>query len=450
ISSLRDRITTLNSRPALDPIRIGLFGSSGAGKSTVLNTILGKHFFLPVSGMHTCTSCQVHVSVCKSRYYEAKIFLLSHEEWKEEVKNLLMLVESRHKNDETDNDLEHAIKALKAIYGEGAEEKSYEDLMKTVPEVTIPPSRVITLKKTEAQDLASELDPYIRNQDGVVNSSPQREQMQLWPLIKQVQVTLPPSDLVPEGVIFVDIPGTGDANKKRDEMWKESILQCTSIWIVADVERAIGARAHEIMVQEAINACQVGKCSDITFVVTKMDKIEVEEYVRNHQGAMGNITQHTAILETKRDLKIRKTRALKEKMMLRLPSDAEVLQKQDMVFTVSAKEYWNFTVLTREETEIPKLRDHIRKLYLDMKRNQLHDYLQEILGVFSLVQAYHSTQLSQDPPMRQEELQSCLSGKIEALKAVTTLCFSQMDGLLLKGVQSARNTHKRNIEKILM
>lgn len=77
--SPRDRFTTLDSRPALEPLYIGLFGSSGAGKSTLLNTILGKRFFLPVSGTRTCTSCQVHVSVCRSKHYEAKIFLLSDE-----------------------------------------------------------------------------------------------------------------------------------------------------------------------------------------------------------------------------------------------------------------------------------------------------------------------------------------------------------------------------------
>lgn len=63
----------------MEPLYIGLFGSSGAGKSTLLNTILGKRFFLPVSGTRTCTSCQVHVSVCRSKHYEAKIFLLSDE-----------------------------------------------------------------------------------------------------------------------------------------------------------------------------------------------------------------------------------------------------------------------------------------------------------------------------------------------------------------------------------
>ncbi|XP_042749398.1 nuclear GTPase SLIP-GC-like [Lagopus leucura] len=455
LAYLRDRFTTLDSRPALEPLYIGLFGSSGAGKSTLLNTILGKRFFLPVSGTRTCTSCQVHVSVCRSKHYEAKIFLLSDEEWKEEVRNLVTLLENRHENSEIDGDLEHAIKVLTAIYGEGADEKSYEDLMRSKPVITIPPSRVITLRKTEAEDLANELDPYIRNQDGLEGvelvGSPQcSEQMRLWPLIKQVQVTLPPSDLVPEGVIFVDIPGTGDANKKRDDMWKESILQCTSVWIVADVERVFGAKAHEIMVQEAIKACQVGKCSDITFVITKMDKINVDEYLRSHPEVTRDVSKRDAILGMKQDLKARKTRTLRERMKRNLPSDAEVLQKQELVFPVSAQEFWNPTVLRKEDTEIVGLRTHIRRLYLDTKRSQLQDYMKEILVVFSLVDVYHSTHRSPNPCVNKEELNMFMSEKIQSLKNSTEVTFGHMDAPLIRGVRSAQTKYKRNIEKVFM
>lgn len=39
-----------------------------------------------------------------------------------------------------------------------------------------------------------------------------------------MEVILPKSQLIPEGVVLVDIPGTGDFNSKRDEMWKKVIL----------------------------------------------------------------------------------------------------------------------------------------------------------------------------------------------------------------------------------
>ncbi|XP_035424237.1 nuclear GTPase SLIP-GC-like [Cygnus atratus] len=450
LAYLRDRITTLNSKLAFDPIRVGLFGSSGAGKSTLLNAILHKRFFLPVSGTRACTSCQVQISTCRSKQYKANIFLLSNEEWVDEVKSLFTLLEMEREDGENDSDAEHAVRVLRAVYGEGAENRNYEDLMKAKPAITIPSSRVITLTTTEAEALSQELDPYIRNQEGleVEDATFRNEKMRLWPLIKYVQVTLPASDFVPEGVIFVDIPGMGDSNKKRDEMWKESIQECTSIWVVADVERVFGASTHENMLKEAITACMIGKCSDITFVVTKLDKINVDEYLRNHPSAPEDLRTRDAILETKQDLKTKKTRAIRDRMQKRLPSDTEVLQKSDLVFTVSAKEYWNPTVLTEEETEISRLRDQIRKLYLNMKRNQLQEHMQEILVIFSLVDVYHAVQLSPGPTPQQDGLNTFVSTKIQELKRMAQSIFDLMDLPLIKGVKSAKSSYKKKIEKI--
>lgn len=74
----------------------------------------------------------------------------------------------------------------------------------------------------QAGELSVKLDPYIRTKrrdwDGDSGET------QIWPLIKHVEVTLPKSELIPEGVVLVDIPGAGDFNSKRDEMWKKVTL----------------------------------------------------------------------------------------------------------------------------------------------------------------------------------------------------------------------------------
>lgn len=74
----------------------------------------------------------------------------------------------------------------------------------------------------QAAELSVKLDPYIRTQrrdwDG------ESTETQFWPLIKYVEVILPKSALIPEGVVLVDIPGTGDFNSKKDEMWRKVIL----------------------------------------------------------------------------------------------------------------------------------------------------------------------------------------------------------------------------------
>ena len=64
-------------KPSLDPIYIGLFGSTGAGKSSLINAIIQQAMFLPVSGESICTSCIVQVSSGCCEQYEAKIHLLS-------------------------------------------------------------------------------------------------------------------------------------------------------------------------------------------------------------------------------------------------------------------------------------------------------------------------------------------------------------------------------------
>lgn len=73
----RNRLLALIEKPSLDPIYIGLFGSTGAGKSSLINAIIQQAMFLPVSGESICTSCIVQVSSGSCEQYEAKIHLLS-------------------------------------------------------------------------------------------------------------------------------------------------------------------------------------------------------------------------------------------------------------------------------------------------------------------------------------------------------------------------------------
>lgn len=73
----------------------------------------------------------------------------------------------------------------------------------------------------QAGELSVKLDPYIRTKRRDWHG--ESAETQIWPLIKHVEVTLPKSELIPEGVVLVDIPGTGDFNSKRDEIWKKVI-----------------------------------------------------------------------------------------------------------------------------------------------------------------------------------------------------------------------------------
>ncbi|XP_030793562.1 nuclear GTPase SLIP-GC isoform X2 [Rhinopithecus roxellana] len=371
VKYLINRLLALIEKPTVDPIYIGLFGSTGAGKSSLINAIIQQAMFLPVSGESICTSCIVQVSSGCCAQYEAKIHLLSD----------------------------------------------------------------------QAEELSIKLDPYIRTQrrdwDG------EAAEMHIWPLIKHVEVTLPKSDLIPEGVVLVDIPGTGDFNSIRDEMWKKTIDKCSVIWVISDIERVSGGRAHEDLLNESIKACQRGFCRDVALVVTKTDKLHLPEYLRERKAGNQAIqSQREAVLERNEMIKLQRTRILKEKLKRKLPADFKVLEASDLVYTVSAQEYWQQALLTEEETEIPKLREYVRKRLLDKKRRTVTKYVTEAFGLLLLTDSFSSTQNLPNEHLHTSVLRRFAEEKVELLEKAIGQCFACMEQPLQEGVRTARTSYR--------
>ncbi|XP_036898117.1 nuclear GTPase SLIP-GC isoform X2 [Sturnira hondurensis] len=449
-------LLTLIEKPPLDPIYIGLFGSTGAGKSSLINAIIQQAMFLPVSGESICTSCVVQVSSGCCEQYEAKIHLLSDQEWKEELKNLTKLLHrteelGREEADEWDRDdaVEEAIWKLRMLYGDGAERKSYEELLRAKPKGKIPTSRIITLKAEEAGELSVKLDPYIRTKrrdwDG------ESAETHIWPLIKHVEVTLSKSELIPEGVVLVDIPGTGDFNNKRDEMWKKTIDKCSVIWVISDIERVSGGRAHEDLLNESIKACQRGFCRDVALVVTKTDKLHLLEYLRERKvGKQAIQSQREAVLERNEMIKLQRNRILKEKLKRKLPADSKALGASDLVYTVSAQEYWQQALLTEEETEIPKLREYIRKRLLDKKRRTVTKYVTEAFGLLLLTDSFNCPENPPNEHLPVSGLRRFVEEQVQLLEKAIDQCFAHMAQPLHEGVRNARTSYRRILRACLV
>lgn len=449
VKYLINRLLTLIEKPSLDPIYIGLFGSTGAGKSSLINAIIQQAMFLPVSGESICTSCIVQVRSGCCEQYEAKIHLLSDQEWKEELKTVTELL---HRTEELggeeadawdrDEAMQEAIWKLQILYGNGAEKKNYEELLRAKPKGKIPTSRIITLKAEEAGELSVKLDPYIRTKRRDWHG--ESAETQIWPLIKHVEVTLPKSELIPEGVVLVDIPGTGDFNSKRDEMWKKTIDKCSVIWVISDIERVSGGRAHEDLLNESIKACQRGFCRDIALVVTKTDKLHLPEYLRERKvGNQAIQSQREAVLERNEMIKIQRNRILKEKLKRKLPADCKVLEASNLVYTVSAQEYWQQALLTEEETEIPKLREYIRKRLLDKKRRMVTKYVTEAFGLLLLTDSFSCTDNLPNEYLHMSGLRGFVEEKIQLLEKAIDQCFAPIVQPLREGVRNARTSYRR-------
>ncbi|XP_062981435.1 nuclear GTPase SLIP-GC-like [Elgaria multicarinata webbii] len=438
VNYLKERLITLKKKCSLDPIFIGFLGRTGAGKTSLLNAIIGKKLFMPVSGEKACTSCIVQVKKSKSEFYEAVIHLLTKEEWNSELKDLVEVLSKNGGDDEgsSHESVSDAKDKLCALYGAGADQKSYEELLKAKLVTTIPAKRTISIKEKEVTTFSEKLGPYICVKEN--------HSFEAWPLIKYVELDIPASDLVPEGITFVDIPGTGDFNKKRDEMWKENIDKCSVIWVIADVVRIEGEKVQEALLEESIKAYIGGICTDIAMVVTKTDILELDEYRRTPIE-----NKHDAILERNQDVKKKKERSIREKLKRKLLPDADVLNKDDLVYTVSAKQFWKRKHLSEEETEIPKLREYIRRIYLKEKERLVTDYVTETLGIHLLTENIGSEQQLVEWHFQESGVEQFVNEKIDALGEKLESLFTQMKQPLCDGVTRARRSYKKILEEKL-
>ncbi|XP_048360532.1 nuclear GTPase SLIP-GC-like [Sphaerodactylus townsendi] len=383
-------------------------------------------------------------------------------EWKEELKNLVEVLSKNDDDADADDEEEEkeeeeeekdvndynecvndATKSLRTLYGEGAEKKDYETLLRTPFRVSIPPQRIISVKKQNEEEFSEELDRYIHVQDKGTD--------RLWPLIKNVEVTIPRSEILPEGIIFLDIPGTGDFNSKRDEMWKENINKCTVIWIVSDIERVLGEKTQDQLLEESIKAFPGGMCTDIALVVSKSDKINLDEYRRERKNK--NIkNEHDAILERNQDVKNKKEKSIMQKLKRKLPPDAEVLNKPKLVYTVCAQEFWKespLKILSQEETEIPELRDYVKMIYLKEKQKLVKDYVTEAWGILRLAKNAGTNSQPEDLVFRKIVVEELIKKEIDSLEKALQKCSDEILQPLCRGVEQAKRRYKKTVLQML-
>lgn len=85
----RQEVEELKSRLQSPNTVISVVGDTGAGKSSLLNSLLGEESVLPTNGMRACTAVVVEIAYHEMDYFEAEIEFLAKDEWQQELKILL-------------------------------------------------------------------------------------------------------------------------------------------------------------------------------------------------------------------------------------------------------------------------------------------------------------------------------------------------------------------------
>jgi hypothetical protein len=240
-------IQTLVDHPGR--VQLALVGTTGSGKSTFLNAVLGQEI-LPVGVMRPCTAFVTSVRHSSEPGYSVNISFCSQTEWESDLRSLITALEPGEDDQDGENRaesrrlLEAARKRIQAVYNIPADEAIDPDKLAKRP-LPIEIERVFQSGSSEDKsfDDAKSMLAYLK--------SLVRGESSLWPLIKQVNVSGPYPCLA-GGLELIDLPGLNDPNEARVEVTRGFLRTSPFVWVVFPMVRGLTEDIHRILREEKL------------------------------------------------------------------------------------------------------------------------------------------------------------------------------------------------------
>ncbi|OCK74971.1 hypothetical protein K432DRAFT_409418 [Lepidopterella palustris CBS 459.81] len=296
----RQWITMVENLQRLDAYKrtvVGVVGNTGAGKSSVINALLDEERLVPTNCMRACTAVVTEMSWNNSKdehsKYRAEIEFISREDWERELGTLLRdLLDSNGQvsRECTDPDSEAGIAwaKFKAVYPQKTKEMLANTNVKSLmKDLTVLNVLGTTKKIFESQPglFYKRLQRYVDSKEKNTRNEKKRDkkdkkQMEYWPLIKVVKIYTK-SAALSTGAVIVDLPGVHDSNAARAAVAQGYMKQCTGLWIVAPINRAVDDKAAKSLLGESFKRQLKydGTYSNVTFICSKTDDISITEAI---------------------------------------------------------------------------------------------------------------------------------------------------------------------------
>ncbi|KAL9103543.1 MAG: hypothetical protein Q9163_001421 [Psora crenata] len=277
---------------------IGVVGTSGVGKSSVINAILDEERLVPTNCMRACTAVVTEISYNEGcQPYRAEIEYISPADWERELKLLFQdlldgdgNVFREFANENANARIAYA--KIKAVYPH----KTIDDLAKSNIETMLRDvshilGNITDIEETDSfrfyrklQDFIDSKQKSTSNKDKEVGKDERKREF--WPLIRVVRLYVR-SPALATGAVIVDLPGINDANAARAAVAESYMKQCTGIChersaelgsllrIVAPITRAVDDDAAKSLLDESFKRQlkMDGGFNAITFICSKTDDI---------------------------------------------------------------------------------------------------------------------------------------------------------------------------------
>ncbi|XP_019211201.1 nuclear GTPase SLIP-GC-like isoform X2 [Oreochromis niloticus] len=416
---------------------VGVFGKTGAGKSSLINAIIKEKNLLPSGSINACTSVMIKLEAnTHSSEYEAEIEFITKEEWNDELWSFRQFLRNKKNQDKEDEDYHDAVEKLSALYGEDWR-RSFENLMdrkyfKEIPEFLESRRKILTCES--ANELSAEFVKYTRSDSKQGEGNEGKKWF--WPLVKCVTVRVPTNPFL-QHVTLVDLPGNGDCNKSRDQMWKGIVGDCSTVWIVTEINRAASEKeAWDILESVSSLIGNGGECQQIHFICTKSDLLDDSD-------DLSSADIHDRIVKRNMQAKDGVKKAFNKRTRIKKHFTDDSFK----VFTVSSREFLKGKHLSPQETEITKLQGFLQEL------NDCHsetvNYVNGAYGILSLIQGANSRGVDSKKGEVCAELERIMNLQLENVRKEMEETYMAFEKCLNDGVEKSKRSYGEKLKNFL-
>ena len=270
---------------------VGVVGATGAGKSSVINAMLDEDRLLPTNCMRACTAVVTEISWHDMDGYRAEIEFISRADWQKMLRVLFQdlldpsgAISKEINNEDTEAGVAYA--QIRAVYPN----LTKDEMTRTTVEYLMAHDNVSCLggtRKIGSKDplifynqLQFFVDSKEKNSGKKDNEKEKKvsKEHEYWPLIRVVRIYVK-AHALSTGAVIVDLPGVQDSNQARAAVAQQYMQNCSALWIVAPITRAVDDKSAKTLMGQAFKRQlkMDGGFSDVTFICSKSDDISIIE-----------------------------------------------------------------------------------------------------------------------------------------------------------------------------
>mmetsp|Transcript_19729 Transcript_19729/g.54804 ORF Transcript_19729/g.54804 Transcript_19729/m.54804 type:complete len:1112 (-) Transcript_19729:310-3645(-) len=432
VSARLEEVAELGRVTQAPGMTVVVVGNTGAGKSTMLNTLLGERNVLPTNGMRACTAALVELTYLlpaeapSGMPYVGEVDFISVEEWENELDLLFQDLTQQdgrailHVSDSTAHNYGSWCKVV-AVYGESYTHSTVEEAGRRRPPTVeqlrrkLKADRSITHKLgTTFKLTAPDAMTFKKSIEQFVDSSNEGTKS-FWPIVKMMRMRSCKWNVLKTGAKLVDAPGVRDDNSARDGVVQKYFKEADSIWIVSHINRAVNDKTAKDMLGESFRRqiLMDGQYGSMIFVATQSDNLLQTEIAQNLGLPEGTPIHECAAKRnefTKQRIQEDFLDGLEE--MQRMSGAAvnreELRAKFHLpVFTVSGMDFQKLSGVREtdgeakvwtdiEGTEIPALTRYVHNAALQKRRTAIRTHAEAIVNLCDSIHAVATDDSSKD------------------------------------------------------